>query len=308
MFNRVSDNSNTPDTDLTCDNDFETNDDFETPLSPIKFDLEGFVRRDIGVDISKILRGLKKMPDDTTKMVVQQDRKALQTDNWEYPGWGSVTEMVINDGELPILPIKHQLDVYRSTAIAGNDLLASVLYTTGLVCQACGQLAPFAMLICIVALYPFRGIFTENGTALPLNGGVYVQLLNSASKMTASFAASCSLISYAATAVVSAASCTSYASGEFGDSFPVFPVTIAIMVAFSVLVTVGVKDSANIATLIFAFHILTLIILIVTCLIKIGADGGSMLAHNWSSPLPIHSSGDIIFEIYLPILISALHP
>jgi amino acid transporter len=49
-----------------------------------------------------------------------------------------------------------------------------------------------------------------------MNGGVYVALLNTSNKLTATFAASCSLISYAATAVVSAASCTSYAAAEFG--------------------------------------------------------------------------------------------
>ena len=128
----------------------------------------------------------------------------------------------------------------QSTAIAGNDLLASVLYTTGLVCSVCGQLAPIAVLLACLALYPFRKIFQECGTALPLNGGVYVALLNSASKFTATFAASCSLISYTGTAVVSAASCTSYAYGEFGG-FLVIPVTIGVLAAFGMLVMAGVK-------------------------------------------------------------------
>ena len=149
-------------------------------------------------------------------------------------------ERSVNSDALPDLPPKHQLNIYHSTAIAGNDLLASVLYTTGLVCTNCGQLAPIAVLLSCVALYPFKKIFQECGTALPLNGGVYVALLNSASKFTATFAASCSLISYAATAVVSAASCTSYASGEFG-SFPVIPVTIAVLTFFALLVSLGVK-------------------------------------------------------------------
>jgi len=142
---------------------------------------------------------------------------------------------------LPPRTIKHQLNIFHSTAIAGNDLLASVLYTTGIVCSVCGPLAPIAVTLSCLALYPFKKIFQECGTALPLNGGVYVALLNSSSKFTATFAASCSLISYSATAVVSAASCTSYASEQFGAGFPVLGVTVAILGFFAILVTSGVK-------------------------------------------------------------------
>jgi amino acid transporter len=52
------------------------------------------------------------------------------------------------------------------------------------------------MVLGIIALYPYRKIFQECGTAIPLNGGVYVAMLNSSSKFSATFAASCSLISY----------------------------------------------------------------------------------------------------------------
>ena len=85
-------------------------------------------------------------------------------DDREYPGWGKVTEMSVDSSNLPKPEHKHQLDIYRSTSIAGNDLLASVLYTTGLVAAACGQLAPIAVLLCVLALYPFKKIFQECGT------------------------------------------------------------------------------------------------------------------------------------------------
>ena len=119
---------------------------------------------------------------------------------WEFPGWGQSYCTVIPTSKLVETekqrPPKHQLDVFRSTAIAGNDLLASVLYTTGICACACGQLAPVVMVLGILALYPYRKIFQECGTAIPLNGGVYVAMLNSSSKFSATFAASCSLISY----------------------------------------------------------------------------------------------------------------
>lgn len=48
-------------------------------------------------------------------------------------GWGEITELDVNKEDLPEMDHHHQLDALRSTAIAGNDLLASVLYTTGTV-------------------------------------------------------------------------------------------------------------------------------------------------------------------------------
>lgn len=213
----------------------------------IETDEYGHIKETSGVSLLDILRGATFEPhEENSKIVTQQDRDAHNLEFWQYPGWGGIYSTTIEPHLLPEPKHKHILDVYRSIAIAGNDLLASVLYTTGIVATACGQLAPFALLMGCLALFPYRRIFKECGTALPLNGGVYVAMLNSSSKFTATFAASCSLISYSATAVVSAASCSSYAAGEFGD-FPQIPVTIAIMAFFGLLVFFGVKDSANVA-------------------------------------------------------------
>lgn len=271
--------------------------------SEIEYDDKGFISSSSGVSLLKLLEGSVRFSRDMSKRITQQNSTddALLND-WDYPGWGSVIQKTMDSDELNKLKSKHcshsTLDINRSTAIAGNDLLASVLYTTGIVCGACGQNAPFAMLLSVFALFPFRKIFKEIGTALPLNGGVYVAMLNSTSKQTATFVASCSLISYCATAVVSAASCTSYAQGAFGD-FPVIAVTIAILLVFALLVIAGIKDSANVALVIFSFHILTLIVLIVTSLAAIANNGGSMLAENWASPLPVSKSGGVGMDIYM---------
>ena len=243
-----------------------------------------------------------------SKLAVEDDAGhiMLQSDwEWEYPGWGQVIEKAVDLEKEKTERQRHhphQLDLYRAVAISGNDLLASVLYTTGIVCTVCHQLAPFAMLLACLALYPFIKIFQECGTAIPLNGGVYIALLNSASKFTATFAASCSLISYAATCVVSAASCTSYAYNAFGE-FPVLPVTIGIMAFFGVLVFFGVKDSANVALLIFSFHLLTLLLLILCSLIKTFENGGSILYDNYTRPL---ASSNIGVELYLGYCVSLL--
>eukprot|EP01041_Mallomonas_annulata_P000905 gene905-1754_t len=260
------------------------------------------VNIDVGVEMISVIRGDFRGP--TSKMNIQQDTRALKLEDWEYPGWGTIIKRTVTQDLLPILPKKHRLNVYSSTSIAGNDLLASVLYTTGILCSVCGQLAPIAVILCCMALYPFRKIFQECGTALPLNGGVYVALLNSASKFTATFAASCSLISYAGTAVVSAASCTSYAYGEFGN-FLVIPVTIAVLAVFGLLVVLGVKDSASVALAIFVFHLITLIILLISSLVFIFQNHGDVFMENLNSPLPISDRG-IGMDLYLGFSVALL--
>ena len=62
----------------------------------------------------------------------------------------------------------------------------------------------FALLIVASVLYLFRKIYGEVVGALPLNGGAYNALLNTTSKRVASLAACLTLLSYMATAVISA--------------------------------------------------------------------------------------------------------
>jgi len=263
----------------------------------------GFVRADKGIEMAMILQGNVLMPRKSSKKIIQQDSKPDDINDWEYPGWGDVFEKNISKDDLPKRIEKHQLDVYRSVGIAGNDLLASVLYTTGILCAVCGQLAPFAMILAVLALHPFRKIFKECGTALPLNGGVYVALLNSCSKFIATFAASCSLISYSATAVVSASSCTTYAYNEFGE-FPMLLVTVGILAIFALLVILGVKDSANLAFFIFSCHMITLIILIITCIVAIINNNGSILYNNYLTPLG--TSNTISYDLFIGYSVSLL--
>jgi hypothetical protein len=268
-------------------------------------DSTGKVRRSTGVSVKTIMSKKNLFGRTSSKIIIQQDHKALDLEEWEYPGWGNVIEKVMPGVSLKEKEHKHQLDLMRSTAIAGNDLLASVLYTTGIVCGACGQLAPIAVFLCSIALLPFVKIFKECGTALPLNGGVYIALLNSSSKIVATFAATCSLISYAATAVVSASSSSSYAAASFG-AFPMIPVTIAILAAFGLLVLGGVKDSANIALTIFSFHILTLTVLVVTGVVFIIGDGGAIFVANMHAPLPVSKEGGVGMDLWIGFSVALL--
>ena len=51
------------------------------------------------------------------------------------------------------------------------------------------------------------------------------------------------------------------------------------------MVLFGVKDSANVAMVIFGFHLLTLLILVIASAVYMGNDGGAMLRQNWAAPL-----------------------
>lgn len=92
----------------------------------------------------------------SSKLVISSNEVV---ESWEYPGWGSFEEMDVRTEDLSHPPHKHQLGLGHSIAIAGNDLLASVLYTTGAVCLVTGKLSPISMLLTAIALYPFRKIF-----------------------------------------------------------------------------------------------------------------------------------------------------
>jgi len=214
----------------------------------------------------------------------------LLVNTWEYPGWGSVSRPQLEPVEIPK---KKLLDMYRATSIAGNDLMASVLYTIGITSVVAGPMAPISLLLICVFLWPYRTIYSEVGTALPLNGGSYNCILNATSKFTATFAASFSLISYTATAVVSAASATSYVSGEFG-SFDVFWPTIGVLALFALLTLLGIRDSSNVAITIFALHMTTLCVLVISCVIFLVQDRGQLLAQNYIN----YESSDPVLSIY----------
>jgi amino acid transporter len=218
---------------------------------------------------------------------------------------------------------------WRATSIAGNDITSSCLYVAGIATMAGGKFAPISLLIVAIVLYLFRGmcpaslvcafwltspgvrwltphphphphphhhhrqnvigVYTEVGSALPMNGGSYTCLLNTTTKLIGSVAACLTMLSYTATAVVSAQSAMSYFSygkrpllslslhrsslqltwyGANGaglyDGFSVYWGTIIILGIFAALNLCGLSESANVALLIFVAHIFTLTLLCAT--------------------------------------------
>lgn len=105
-----------------------------------------------------------------------------------------------------------KLGELKATAICGNDISSSCLYVSALTLIYAGKLAWISLLIVAFILFLFRKIYGEVVGALPLNGGAYNALLNTSTKQTASFAACLTILSYMATAVISAHEAMHYLS------------------------------------------------------------------------------------------------
>jgi len=207
---------------------------------------------------------------------------------WTYPGMGSAHEVAVPDDELrsireKLSEPKHQLGQWPATAICGNDILSSVLYSSGLVAVKAGKLTPIPLILVSIVLYFFRFIYEEVVTAIPLNGGSYNVLLNTTSKKFAAFGAALGIISYLATGVVSGTSAVNYLGTQVELS--VVPWTIALLFLFAVLNLIGIAESAVVATCIFFFHILTLTLLSVVCFVYT-VQHPSVFADNMATSLP----------------------
>jgi len=213
--------------------------------------------------------------------------KTAAEPSWDFPGWGTAERIEdLDTGPVTLTTLDsgvgHKLGVWRSTAICGNDITSSCLYVTAIAAFYAGPYAPLALALVAGVLYLFRSIYTEVGTALPLNGGAYNVLLNTTTKGQASVAACLTILSYIATAVISAYAAMSYAHALFGG-LNVFGATLVLLALFAVLNLIGITESSAIALGIFLFHILTLVLLVVVC--ATGASG-HIFALNWQQATP----------------------
>lgn len=224
------------------------------------------------------------MSNETVRDVPAPDRNA-----WEFPGWGTA-ERITDLSTEPVAITRldstptHKLGEWKSTAICGNDITSSCLYVAALAALYAGPYAPVALAGVAVVLYLFRKIYAEVGTALPLNGGAYNVLLNTTTKAKASIAACLTLLSYIATAVISASEAMHYAHNLWGG-MNIFWTTVGLLGIFAVLNLLGISESAVVALALFIIHIATLTMLVLSSGRLVAADM-STLAANWHAPAP----------------------
>lgn len=201
-----------------------------------------------------------------------------------------------------VTKIHKKLNELESTAICGNDISSSVLYVSALAIAFAGQYAWITLLIVSVVLFLFRKIYGEVVGALPLNGGAYNALLNTTSKSMASFAATLTILSYMATAVISANEAIHYLH-HLIPSMRIILATIALLGFFALLTIGGITESAKVAIAIFLFHLASLVILsgfIIFYLINNGID---TFFSNWEMP---NGHGSIWIAIFLGFSASML--
>ncbi len=188
----------------------------------------------------------------------------------------------------------HLLSEFFATSIAGNDILSSALYVSGIAALFAGVYAPIILLAVAGVLFFYRAVYKEVVGALPVNGGAYNALLNGTSKTFAATAGVMTVLSYVATAVISAKTAVEYLFSFLERIFPslhlfgyaielshwVLPVTAIILGLFAYLVVSGVKDSAKVAASIFVFHVVTLTVFIILSLIVISSHGSAIWQGN----------------------------
>jgi len=198
--------------------------------------------------------------------------------------------------------VHKKLNELAATAICGNDISSSVLYVSALAIAFAGQYAWITLLIVSFVLFLFRKIYGEVVGALPLNGGAYNALLNTTSKSMASFAAALTLLSYMATAVISANEAIHYLH-HLIPSMPIIIATIVLIGFFAVLTIGGITESAKVAIGIFLFHLTSLAILSGFIIYYFSYNGIQTFFENWHLPT---SEGGITTAIFLGFAASML--
>ena len=214
-----------------------------------------------------------------------------------------------------------KLGEFFSTAICGNDILSSALYVSGIAAIFAGTYAPLVLLAVGAVLFVYRGVYREVVEALPVNGGAYNALLNAASKTFAALAGVMTILSYTATAVISAKTAIEYLCTFLDRVFPLqhlplppggfeawtLPSVILLLFAFAVLIILGVSESARIAAGIFIFHLFSLTIFVTVGLFIFLVHGNAIGAMNTLATQSIIAQhGGLLKTLFLAFSISLL--
>ncbi len=194
--------------------------------------------------------------------------------------------------------VHKKLNELQATAICGNDISSSCLYVSALTIMYAGQYAWISLLLVAVVLFLFRKIYGEVVGALPLNGGAYNVLLNTSSKRLASVAATLTVLSYMATAVISASEGMHYLH-NIAPGINITIATVIILLLFTGLAIIGIGESAIVAVVIFITHLTTLTLLVVASVWFIFMNGLDIFHHQLESTYNFWNNRKcLIFRIF----------
>lgn len=187
-----------------------------------------------------------------------------------------------------------KLNELQATAICGNDISSSCLYVSALTIMYAGQYAWISLLVVALVLFLFRKIYVEVVGAIPLNGGAYNVLLNTSTKRLASVAATLTVLSYMATAVISSIEAMHYLESIF-HGLNVNLATVVVLLVFTGLTILGIGESAIVAVVIFIFHLFTLSLLVLLSLWFLLNNGLGTFHLNWVMPLDSGGFANALF-------------
>lgn len=223
---------------------------------------------------------------------IQVTDQRFKEPSWMHPNIGGEAQFVHGCNaeldairhELAASASTHKLGEWTSTSFSGNAILSSLLFSTGQTIAKAGKWAPVTQLLVVVVLYCLRWVFEEVMSAVPLNGGFYTAMLNSAPKKVAATCAVFSMLSYLATAIVNSVAAMNYVN-ESLVGIPVMSCSIALLVLFALLCFLGIAESAFVALFFFGFHTFTLTLLGIFSLVYV-AQHPSIFVDNMDTSFP----------------------
>lgn len=157
------------------------------------------------------------------------------------------------------------LNWWMAAGIVGADIGTSVFYSTGVIMPSVGFAAPLVILFVCLMMWFFKSTYEEGCSVSPFNGGAYIMVLQTVGKRLAMFVGALTILSYLATAAVSALSGAYYL-----DSFDnmmdwstgnILLVSLIPVVLFGLANIKGIKEPAFLVFFVALGHFLLLLYL-----------------------------------------------
>lgn len=155
------------------------------------------------------------------------------------------------------------LNWWMAAGIVGADIGTSVFYSTGVIMPYVGFAAPLVILFVCLMMWFFKATYEEGCSVSPFNGGAYIMVLQTVGRRLAMFVGALTILSYLATAAVSALSGAYYLDSfdnlmnwSTGD---ILVVAMIPVVVFGFANIKGIKEPAMAVFFIAMAHFLLLI-------------------------------------------------
>src|SRR5215469_4876303 len=115
---------------------------------------------------------------------------------------------------------------WLAAGLVGADIGTSVFYSTGVLYPHVGYTAPFFVMAVALCMWLFKLTYQEGCSVSPINGGAYSMVLQTVGRRAALVVGSMTILSYLATAVVSALSGALYLASLWAVPWPVWQVAL----------------------------------------------------------------------------------